>query len=753
MSETVKLGKVSMTLGGDYNSSQAYDKLTCVYYDGSSWVSRKAVPAGVAPTAVNSAYWQKVSDRGAQGPQGQSYVDKTLVPIVNDLTTGGSSNVLAAEQGKVLDTKLTELSADVSDISLELNGGTIEAEAVLPSKFESINYRPMAAREMYYEDGKVVYSCVTSATKINYLSTYVATSGAIDTDQGYWIEIGDGPILLKYKVDNRSNVPNVRGAIATYRDFGSTYQEVFFDIPEGESEGVIDVMQLLREAKPTSYHLDKFVSFNGIVSGESTNSVSINFRFEFFGFATEEDKVALGKQDLLVSGKNIKTINGESLLGEGNITIKVAEGNGNIQESAIAELDQIPDYYKTIPTNPTSYDDGNYINGNIGRVPKVGKKFVFFTDTHWDWNTNAKKSPLLISYVKKMLNIKNVIFGGDWLNRQDSKYGAKAHLADFAMYCKSAFKGEWLPIMGNHDINCTNLTAEDIAKIPVADRYLPCNISYDILFGWGKRTGDLWDRWADKMTQLANAASFSEDDIKDLEAECRMNYYYDDDEQKIRFIFTKPTTGYTKVATLFGSETRYTLEWFYETLLTTPEGYDVCYAAHQLSGYIHNGASTSVYEIHSGQAIMLSMMMGLKLRMERRTYISEGSANEKELYPYTTRVFDFTNAPIVGKVFCIAGDAHYDEWSLVKNGNSFLTLNATPYNGEVIDQSKVLEFNSCELPIIWTAADAFGQKDDERLQMELGTTTENLFDVITIGEKAINFTRFGAGNDRQVNFA
>lgn len=130
MSETVKLGKVSMTLGGDYNSSQAYDTLTCVYYDGSSWVSRKAVPAGVAPTAVNSAYWQKVSDRGAQGPQGQSYVDKTLVPIVNDLTTGGSSNVLAAEQGKVLDTKLTELSEEVSLLSVGINGEDIDIDAL-----------------------------------------------------------------------------------------------------------------------------------------------------------------------------------------------------------------------------------------------------------------------------------------------------------------------------------------------------------------------------------------------------------------------------------------------------------------------------------------------------------------------------------------------------------------------------------------------------------------------------------------------
>lgn len=113
MSESVKLGKVSMTLGGDYSSSQAYDKLTCVQYDGRSWVSRKQVPAGVAPTEANSAYWQKISERGVQGPQGQSYVDKELVPIVNDLTTGGSSNVLSAEQGKVLDGKVAKLSEEL----------------------------------------------------------------------------------------------------------------------------------------------------------------------------------------------------------------------------------------------------------------------------------------------------------------------------------------------------------------------------------------------------------------------------------------------------------------------------------------------------------------------------------------------------------------------------------------------------------------------------------------------------------------
>ena len=34
------------------------------------------------------------------------------------------------------------------------------------------------------------------------------------------------------------------------------------------------------------------------------------------------DKDFEGKQDVLIDGKNIKTINGESILGKGNLTIK-----------------------------------------------------------------------------------------------------------------------------------------------------------------------------------------------------------------------------------------------------------------------------------------------------------------------------------------------------------------------------------------------------------------------------------------------
>jgi hypothetical protein len=56
-----------------------------------SWLSRKAVPTGVAPTEENSAYWQKMSDRGAQGvpgpqgPAGGAYDDTGIKDKLTEL--------------------------------------------------------------------------------------------------------------------------------------------------------------------------------------------------------------------------------------------------------------------------------------------------------------------------------------------------------------------------------------------------------------------------------------------------------------------------------------------------------------------------------------------------------------------------------------------------------------------------------------------------------------------------------------------
>lgn len=119
MAKTMNLGKVAMTTAGDYDSSKSYERLTLVTHNHVSWVSRKDVPAGVAP-GTSEVYWQRVAERGEQGiqgpvgPQGNSAFDGNGVEIVNNLTQGGEAAVLSAEQGKILDTKLATLSEEIN---------------------------------------------------------------------------------------------------------------------------------------------------------------------------------------------------------------------------------------------------------------------------------------------------------------------------------------------------------------------------------------------------------------------------------------------------------------------------------------------------------------------------------------------------------------------------------------------------------------------------------------------------------------
>lgn len=59
------LGKVAVTAAGTYDESLAYDRLTVVSYQGSSYMSKADVSAGVLPT--DTSYWQLVASKGEQG--------------------------------------------------------------------------------------------------------------------------------------------------------------------------------------------------------------------------------------------------------------------------------------------------------------------------------------------------------------------------------------------------------------------------------------------------------------------------------------------------------------------------------------------------------------------------------------------------------------------------------------------------------------------------------------------------------------
>lgn len=62
------LGKVGMTLKGEYNSATTYERLDVVTYQGSSYVLIVESATNQVPT--NTSYWQGIASKGDQGIQG-----------------------------------------------------------------------------------------------------------------------------------------------------------------------------------------------------------------------------------------------------------------------------------------------------------------------------------------------------------------------------------------------------------------------------------------------------------------------------------------------------------------------------------------------------------------------------------------------------------------------------------------------------------------------------------------------------------
>ena len=445
------------------------------------------------------------------------------------------------------------------------------------------------------------------------------------------------------------------------------------------------------------------------------------------------------KQDKLESGVTIKTVDGKSLVGAGNVetSAKMPFSYG----SALLIREQLPDYYTEQPANPASYTDDAYIDVKVESIPD-GKHFIFITDTHWDWGNNAKHSPELISYVKNRACIDTVIFGGDYINLENTKYLAKQVLTDFAYHFLSVLGRDLLPIMGNHDTNMVNSPDEDI---PV--KYLPHYVNFDVLWRYRRCDGNYWDDNKDTLLAMATTAGFTDDQKRDLEAQCKMTYWWDDGKNKIRYIISDTEKPHCNpVWQLFENTIKQYMIWFYDVLRTTPAGYDVCFATHMIG--TPNTAGLQ------GQTVLRqisSLLMGLKTRTNKKFYFSSGTnPNAEAMWPWTSHDLDFTDCAEVGKVFIIAGHAHADGISIInQDPDSYNTVVATIYDGvSIVDQVTIQTNNGCSVPVIWTTTDAFGRESDQ--QMVEGTITEQAFDVFTLQTGAIRMTRVGAGNDRAV---
>lgn len=137
------------------------------------------------------------------------------------------------------------------------------------------------------------------------------------------------------------------------------------------------------------------------------------------------------KQDKLVSGTNIKTINGNSLLGSGDITITGGQTSSTVPSYWQSHLD-------------TKIAEVNTLNGTLG---SKGASFVFLTDTHYP--NNYGKSPALINEITKNTSIKKVFLGGDIIANPGSSTLAVKQCRSFVNSLNNDI--ELYPMRGNHD--------------------------------------------------------------------------------------------------------------------------------------------------------------------------------------------------------------------------------------------------------------------------------------------------------------
>lgn len=105
------LGKVCLTMNGEFNPTISYEELCCVYVEDNSslrsFISRKPVPAGT--DIYNREYWQPVC-YGGGSPTPSEYYTLTIVPIPSDATVlinGVAQKQITAKAG-------TTVSVEVS---------------------------------------------------------------------------------------------------------------------------------------------------------------------------------------------------------------------------------------------------------------------------------------------------------------------------------------------------------------------------------------------------------------------------------------------------------------------------------------------------------------------------------------------------------------------------------------------------------------------------------------------------------------
>lgn len=402
---------------------------------------------------------------------------------------------------------------------------------------------------------------------------------------------------------------------------------------------------------------------------------------------------------------------------------------------------EIQTQYTAMPENPISFDDDAYVDVKIGTIPD-GDRFAFFSDEHWE--SSKKHIFPLLSYVRRRTGINDVVFGGDFIDRQNTKYLANQIFSDFCGLAIAEWGFNFIPVIGNHDTNLANAIGNKTEQ-ELAEMYYPPSQWQKIIYPAMKNI--VYPDYDTKIRQFTNDPTT----IAELNEYFKTVYYYDDENNHIRYVVVNtgnPKYGY--VYDTFGAgdfdELWLQFDFIYNALVTTPANYNVVIAGH----WFIQGSTDTMYRNPNYISRLLSALKtksNLHLWMELTPNLPTADADLlKAWMAEGYHDFDFTGANTIGKVLMISGHIHYDGMVTGYPVN-------TSWANKALASGDTVNETGGEVPcvMIQTDNDTRIGSSDKYHPMTPGTTTDQCFDVITFTDTQIVMTRFGAGTDRIIN--
>ena len=234
-------------------------------------------------------------------------ISKKIVPAINEVNTLAKSK----GNGTITEVKMNGVSKGTS--------GVVDLGTVITAHQDINGKQDKTDNTLATTDKTVIGAINEINTKVGNLTGALTWKGKLDTL----------PVVTDYEagnvvsVGNKEYVLTVTGSTKAWEELGDEGSYLLKSAAEETYAKKTDIPTI--PAIPTVNNPKVSIKMNGTEKGSFTLNQASAGEVNLGTVLTEHQDIS-GKQDKLVSGMNIKTINGESVLGSGDITITSSGG-------------------------------------------------------------------------------------------------------------------------------------------------------------------------------------------------------------------------------------------------------------------------------------------------------------------------------------------------------------------------------------------------------------------------------------------